>query len=49
MLTAGFIIRTIQTLDNIDLLSHFRQFLVQQDLSDVSIKGYLYDMTSFQK
>lgn len=36
-------------MDNITLLSRFRQFLAQQDLSDVSIKGYLYDMTFFQK
>lgn len=49
MLTAGFIIRTIQTMDNTKLLSRFRQFLVQQDLSEISIKGYLYDMTFFQR
>ena len=36
-------------MDNAKLLSKFRKFLVHQDLSDVSIKGYLYDMTFFQK
>ena len=36
-------------MNNQELISKFKNFLIKEDLSDISIKGYLQDISSFKK